>query len=167
MKLEKSQNWPGWKEAVPYGTIFYHKQWHAPNCRFERTKVSVPRVILACASPLASLVLSGSGQRERGGELQLMIEPHWFLFVHKKVFMLQITEIIGCCHNIHLLSGFCIGFIHISLVMMWGRSMGWVLGMLSGCLSPSTSIIDYRPQRIKDDSYRTCDRKISLWFIWR
>ena len=101
-------------------------------------------------------------ERERGRELQLMIEPHWFLFVHKKVFILQITEIIGCCHNIYLLSGFCIGFIHISLVMMWGRNMGWVLGMLPGCLSPSTSIIDYRPQRIKDDSYRTCDRKISL-----
>ena len=58
--------------------------------------MSVPRVILACASPLASLDLSGSGQRERGRELQLMIEPHWFLFVHhNKVFMLQITEIIG------------------------------------------------------------------------
>ena len=56
--------------------------------------MSVPRVILACASPLASLDLSGSGQR--GRELQLMIEPHWFLFVHhNKVFMLQITEIIG------------------------------------------------------------------------
>ena len=57
--------------------------------------MSVPSVILACASPLASLDLSGSGQRERVGELQLMIEPHWFLFVHNKVFMLQITEIIG------------------------------------------------------------------------
>ena len=145
MKLEKSQNWPGWKEAVPYGTIFDHKQWHAPNCRFERTKVSVPRVILDCASPLASLDLSGSGQR--GRELQLMIEPHWFLFVHhNKVFMLQITDV--CNWEYRMLSQyfFTFGILYWFHTYISGDDVGEEHGLGFGDVAwlPLTFHLDYR-----------------------